>query len=104
MRAVHNTPIPADVWEFPIPDNCTCEEEMCNACMEVEKQLEKELLMTPEEIIKEVIRILRIDGELATDGQCLEMVGDLLDANGYGPVYPADNRTGDLGEYGNEYK
>jgi hypothetical protein len=32
------------------------------------------------------------------------MVGDLLDANGYGPVYPADNRTGDLGEYGNEYK
>jgi hypothetical protein len=75
---------------------------MCDACIEVEKQLEKELRMTPEEIIKEIIRILRIDGELATDGQCLEMVGDLLDDNGYGPIYPTVNRTGDLGEYGEE--
>ena len=47
---------------------------------------------------------MRIDGELATDGQCLEMVSDLLDEEGYGPVHPAIDRTGDLGEYGNEYK
>jgi len=56
--------------------------------------------MSPEEIIQEIIRIMRIDGELATDGQCLEMVSDLLDENGYGPVHPAIDRTGELGEYG----
>ena len=50
--------------------------------------------MTPEEIITEIIRIMRIDGELATDGECLEMVSDLLDENGYGPVHPTINRTG----------
>ena len=60
--------------------------------------------MTPEEIITEIIRIVRIDGELATDGQCLEMVSDLLDENGYGPVYPAINRTGDLGEFGKAFE
>lgn len=57
--------------------------------------------MTPEEIIQEIIKILRIDGELATDGECLEMVSDVLDQNGYGPVYDQHPyRTGDLGEYG----
>lgn len=60
--------------------------------------------MTPEEIIKEIIRILRIDGELATDGQCLEMVSDVLDSNGYGPVFPTVHRTGDLGEYGKAHE
>lgn len=57
--------------------------------------------MTPEEIIQEIIKVLRIDGELATDGECLEMVADLLDKNGYGPVYDHHpHRTGELGEYG----
>ena len=51
-------------------------------------------------IIKEIIRILRIDGELATDGECLEMVGNLLDEHGYGPIYSPTYRTGELGEYG----
>lgn len=60
--------------------------------------------MKPEEIIQEIIRILRIDGELATDGQCLEMVGDLLEENGYGPIYPETHRTGDLGEYGKVFE
>ena len=50
--------------------------------------------MNHEEIIQEIIRIMRIDGELATDGECLEMVSDLLDDNGYGPVHPTINRTG----------
>ena len=50
--------------------------------------------MSPEEIIQEIIRIVRIDGELATDGECLEMVSDLLDEIGYGPVHPTINRTG----------
>jgi hypothetical protein len=54
--------------------------------------------MTPEELITEIIRIMRIDGELATDGECLEMVSDLLDENGYGPVHPTINRTGELSE------
>ena len=57
--------------------------------------------MTPDDIIKEIIKVLRIDGELATDGECLEMVSDLLDENGYGPIYDhAPLRTGDLGSYG----
>jgi hypothetical protein len=60
--------------------------------------------MTPEEIITEIIRIMRIDGELATDGECLEMVGDLLEQNGYGPIYPTVNRTGDLGEFGKAFE
>jgi hypothetical protein len=60
--------------------------------------------MTPEELITEIIRIMRIDGELATDGQCLEMVSDLLDENGYGPVHPTINRTGDLGEFGKAFE
>lgn len=54
-----------------------------------------------ENIINEIIRILRIDGELATDGECLDMVADVLEVNGYGPIY--DNppyRTGNLGSYG----
>lgn len=60
--------------------------------------------MTHEEVIQEIIRIVRVDGELATDGQCLEMVSNLLDENGYGPVYPAINRTGDLGEFGKAFE
>jgi hypothetical protein len=60
--------------------------------------------MTPEELITEIIRIMRIDGELATDGECLEMVGDLLEQNGYGPIYPTVNRTGDLGEFGKAFE
>lgn len=57
--------------------------------------------MTPDELIKEIIKVLRIDGELATDGECLDMVAGLLDENGYGPVYDeAPYRTGDLGSYG----
>ena len=51
--------------------------------------------MTPEEIIQEIIKVLRIDGELATDGKCLDMVADLLDKNGYGPVYPCCNHCGE---------
>lgn len=44
MRPVHNTPIPADEWEFPIPDNCTCDGgDLCPACLEVEKILEEGL-------------------------------------------------------------
>ena len=60
--------------------------------------------MTPEEIIQEIIRILRIDGELATDGQCLEMVSDLLDQHGYGPIYMTLDRTGEHGEYGKAHE
>ena len=50
--------------------------------------------MPHEELIAEIIRIMRVDGELATDGECLEMVSDLLDENGYGPVHPTIDRTG----------
>jgi hypothetical protein len=34
MRAVHNTPIPDDSTEFPIPDDCTCDgtPTLCDAC------------------------------------------------------------------------
>ncbi len=60
--------------------------------------------MTPEELMAEIIRIVRIDGELATDGQCLEMVCDLLEQNGYGPIWPTINRTGDLGEFGKAFE
>lgn len=43
--------------------------------------------MTPEEIIQEIIKVLRIDYQLATDGECIDLVADLLDTNGYGPVF-----------------
>jgi hypothetical protein len=59
--------------------------------------------MTSDEIIQEIIKILRIDGELATDGQCLELVSELLDKTPYGPVFQTVYRTGDLGEYGKAY-
>jgi hypothetical protein len=32
------------------------------------------------------------------------MVSDLLDENGYGPIYPVTHRTGDLGEYGKVFE
>jgi hypothetical protein len=51
-----------------------------------------------EDLVEEIIRILRIDGELATDGQCLEMVSELLEQKGYGPIHPTINRTGELSE------
>jgi hypothetical protein len=38
MRAIHNTPIPDDSGEFPIPPNCTCEgvsQQLCGACARV---------------------------------------------------------------------
>ena len=45
--------------------------------------------MTAEEVILEIIRILRIDGELMTDGECLDAVSGVIDENGYGPVFPS---------------
>ena len=38
MRAIHNTPIPDDSGEFPIPPDCVCEDisrELCDACVRV---------------------------------------------------------------------
>jgi hypothetical protein len=46
MRAIHNTPIPDDSGEFPIPDDCECDGslELCPPCQEVIRadQLEQE--------------------------------------------------------------
>ena len=39
--------------------------------------------MTPEEQIKEIIRILNLWGEEATDGECLDMVARFLTKNGW---------------------
>jgi len=36
MRAIHNTPIPNDSGEFPIPPDCVCEtDQPCGACLRV---------------------------------------------------------------------
>ena len=38
MRAIHNTPIPDDSGDFPIPDDCACTDasrEPCDACAKV---------------------------------------------------------------------
>ena len=56
--------------------------------------------MSPEELIKEIIKVIQIDGDLATDGECLDMVAGLLEEAGYGTIYPPSYRTGELGEYG----
>jgi hypothetical protein len=43
MRAIHNTPLPTDQWEFPIPDDCQCDgKEQCEPCNKVEAELEKQ--------------------------------------------------------------
>jgi hypothetical protein len=35
VRSTHNTPTPEE-QDFPIPDDCTCEdEELCSACTAV---------------------------------------------------------------------
>ena len=37
MRAIHNTPIPDDSGEFPIPDDCSCDGGaiLCAPCRKV---------------------------------------------------------------------
>ena len=36
MRAIHNTPIPDDSGEFPIPEGCSCDGlTLCEPCQEV---------------------------------------------------------------------
>lgn len=41
MRATHNTPIPPEEPEFPIPDDCACEDGVnwCTACQRVLAEL-----------------------------------------------------------------
>ena len=41
------------------------------------------------EVIRLIIQALRIDGELATDGECLEAVAEIIEQNGWGSVYGA---------------
>jgi hypothetical protein len=51
MRAIHNTPLPPEEWEFPIPDDCTCEgwhKELCAPCKRVEAELEEQQRLYPE--------------------------------------------------------
>ena len=56
--------------------------------------------MTTEDIISEIIKILQIDGDLATDGECLDMVAGILEENGYTVYDKTPSRTGELGSYG----
>ena len=39
--------------------------------------------MNDKEIIQEIIRIIEKDGELITDGECLDAVWELLETNHY---------------------
>ena len=39
--------------------------------------------MTPEELIKEIIRIINIPGEEGTDGESLDYIINLLQENGW---------------------
>lgn len=41
--------------------------------------------MTDNEIIHEILRIITLDGEDYTDGECLDEVWGLLTENGYNP-------------------
>jgi hypothetical protein len=62
MRAIHNTPIPDDSGEFPIPADCVCDgDELCEACQRViaDDLLQQEeetglLLATCQVILEEV--------------------------------------------------
>lgn len=57
MRAIHNTPIPDDSGEFPIPDDCSCDGGaiLCAPCRKViaddiaEQDREREWLATTTE-------------------------------------------------------
>lgn len=39
--------------------------------------------MNDKEIIQEIIRIIEKDGELMTDGECIDEVWELLEKNNY---------------------
>jgi hypothetical protein len=39
--------------------------------------------MNDKEIIQEIIRIIERDGEIETDGECLDKVWDLLETHNY---------------------
>ena len=39
--------------------------------------------MTPEELIKEIIRIMNLPGDDMTDGECIDEVAELLTNNGW---------------------
>lgn len=39
------------------------------------------------EVIRQIIEALRVDGEEATDGECLEAVAEIIERNGWGTVY-----------------
>lgn len=41
----------------------------------------------PTEVIRQIIEALRVDGEEATDGECLEAVAEIIERNGWGTVY-----------------
>jgi hypothetical protein len=45
----------------------------------------KENLMTDNELIHEILRIITLDGEDYSDGECLDEVWVLLTENGYNP-------------------
>lgn len=38
---------------------------------------------TPNEIVAEVIRILMLPGDEVTDGECLDMIADMLESEGH---------------------
>lgn len=43
--------------------------------------------LSKDELVREIIKIINLDGEQYTDGECLELVGVALESEGY-QVYP----------------
>jgi hypothetical protein len=39
--------------------------------------------MTSDKLIEQIIKIMNLPGEEYTDGECLEKIKELLEANGY---------------------
>ena len=54
------------------------------------------------EVIGLIIQALRVDGELATDGECLEAVAEIIEKGGWGPVYGATLTLSNDAERGNQ--
>jgi hypothetical protein len=46
--------------------------------------------MTSDKLIEEIIKIMNLPGEEYTDGECLEEIAELLEANGH-KVYSHSN-------------
>jgi len=46
---------------------------------------EQELKLSKDELVNKIINIMRLEGEHFTDGDCLDLIAELLERQGYQP-------------------